>query len=60
MCFFKKNKAFLLYLLKWQLGSLILIPTVNYLSNYGTAFSVVVGNLIGGIIFYPIDKKIFK
>jgi DNA-directed RNA polymerase subunit RPC12/RpoP len=50
-------KRFILYLCRWQLSTPILWPVVNWLGA-GVA-SVVVANLIGGAIFFWVDKFIF-
>lgn len=50
---------FFLYLLRWQLSTLILAPVVDCLSGYNPWLACSVANLIGGSIFYFIDKKIF-
>lgn len=50
-------KRFVLYLFRWQLSTPILWPVVNLLgAGMG---SVVVANLIGGSIFFWVDKFIF-
>lgn len=58
---------FLLYLLRWQLSTITLTPVVAYFkhspSMWGTKedwIAVIVGNLIGGCIFFWVDRFIFK
>lgn len=51
---------FLLYLLRWQLSTPILAVCVVWLNRYGTTVSTVVANLIGGCIFFWVDRLIFK
>lgn len=53
-------KRFIIYLMRWQLSGVILAPCIALLKDYGSIACAVVGNLIGGIIFYWIDKLIFK
>lgn len=53
-------KRFIIYLMRWQLSGVILAPCIYLLSDYGSIVSAIVANLIGGIIFYWIDKLIFK
>lgn len=53
-------KKFVPYMVKWQLGTLIMSPCVYFLSGFGSFWSVVIGNLIGAIVFFPIDRKIFE
>jgi len=51
-------KTFLLYLLRWQASTLVLYPVVYWL---GPGFwAVVLANLIGGCIFFWIDKWLFS
>ena len=53
-------KRFIIYLMRWQLSGVILAPCIYLLNDYGSIVSAIVANLIGGIIFYWIDKTIFK
>lgn len=55
----QNKKSFLLYLLRWQLSSPILYLCLMWL-HLGTLGNTIVANLIGGSIFYWVDKKIFK
>jgi hypothetical protein len=55
-----ENEAlqFLLYLLRWQLSSLILAPVI-YLGTrrkWSPLTSAIIANLIGGAIFFWVDK----
>lgn len=50
----------LMYLFRWQMSTPILAGVVWYLSGYNEIVSAVVANLIGGLIFYKIDKLIFS
>ena len=57
---------YFLYLIRWQLSTPILAPVVAYFKHspnmFGTAedwIGATVANLIGGIIFYWIDRFIF-
>ena len=51
---------FILYLLRWQLSSPILALCMWALGGLDIVLATVVANLIGGCIFYFVDKKIFK
>lgn len=51
-------KQYALYLLRWQLSTLILAPVIALLEH--PIASAVVGNLIGGAIFFWVDRLIFK
>lgn len=48
---------FFLYLIRWQLSTLILYPCVAFLP-FGDVWNVIIANLVGGIIFYFFDKYI--
>lgn len=52
-------KRYILYLLRWQLSTPIL-ALVLYLLSTNEITETVIANLIGGMIFYWIDKLIFK
>ena len=58
-------KRFLLYLFRWQLSTPILAPVVAFFTGspiWGTAETWIgstVANLIGGSIFYWVDRFIF-
>ena len=52
-------KKIILYLIRWQLSSPILAICICCL-KLGTVWNTIVANLIGGLIFYWIDKLIFK
>lgn len=53
-------KRFVLYLLRWQASTLILAPCIAWLAPLGPIASAAIANLIGGIIFYFVDRRIFK
>lgn len=58
---------FILYLIRWQLSTPILAPIVAYFKNspnmFGTSedwYAAAIANLIGGCIFFWVDRFIFK
>lgn len=53
-------KRFLLYLLRWEMSTPILAVCVKWLTPLGYWGSAIVANLIGGVIFFWVDKQIFK
>lgn len=53
-------KQFLLYLLRWQLSTPILAICLIWLGGLGEIPATIIANLIGGAIFFWIDKLIFK
>ena len=58
----KKNflKRYGLYLIRWQLSTPILAVALIYLASLGEFWATVIANLIGGLIFFWIDKLIFR
>ena len=57
MDFFKK---YFLYLVRWQLSTPILAIVLKLLANMSTLTATIIANLIGGLIFFWVDKIIFK
>lgn len=55
----KRAKQFGLYLLRWQASTIILAPCIAWLAPFGPVLSAAIANLIGGVIFYFIDRRIF-
>jgi len=53
-------KRFFLYLIRWQLSTPILAVVVGYFAYMGEWVAAAIANLIGGTIFYNVDKFIFK
>jgi len=54
-------RKFLMYLTRWQLSTPILAIVVNLtIEKCGSLVSTIIANLIGGIIFYKVDKFIFN
>lgn len=58
---------FILYLIRWQLSTPILSPAVAYFKHSASIFgtkedwiAATVANLIGGCIFFWVDRFIFK
>jgi membrane protein YqaA with SNARE-associated domain len=49
---------FLLYLLRWQLSTIILAPVIHLGSRrrWAPLTSAIIANLIGGAIFFWVDK----
>lgn len=56
----KKTRQFVLYLIRWQASTIILAPCIAWLAPTGPIISAAIANLIGGVIFYFIDKRIFN
>lgn len=52
-------KKFFLYLIRWQLSSPILAVCMVWMGGWNVAVATIVANLIGGCIFFWVDKWIF-
>ena len=52
-------KQYVLYLIRWQLSTPILALMLIWLSSTSKLTATVVANLIGGLIFFWVDKFIF-
>ena len=55
----KEKYKFILYLIRWELSTPVLALCLSFL-KFNTIINTIIANLIGGIIFYWIDKCIFK
>lgn len=55
----KERYKFILYLIRWQLSTPILAVCLSFLM-FDTLTNTIIANLIGGIIFYWVDKYIFN
>lgn len=51
----KKLKQFVKYAFRWQLSSIVLAPVIYMIPN-NAILAAVVGNFIGAIIFFWVDK----
>lgn len=52
-------KKFFLYLIRWQLSSPILAVCMVWMGGWNVAVATIVANLIGGCIFFWVDRWIF-
>lgn len=53
-------KKYIFYLIRWQLSTPILAVVLILLSDMNTLLATVIANLIGGLIFFWVDKFIFR
>lgn len=53
-------KKYLLYCLKWQGGTPIMALVIWLLPIQNIWIKTIIANIIGAIIFYPIDQWIFR
>jgi hypothetical protein len=56
------SKKFLLYFGRWQLSTFVLAGPIFLLEQFGLSAvpNLIIAQCIGCLIFYPIDKYIFK
>jgi hypothetical protein len=54
------TKKYVLYLVRWQLSTPILAIVLILLSSMSTLMATIIANLIGGLIFFWVDRFIFK
>jgi hypothetical protein len=52
-------KRYGLYLLRWQLSTPILAACLFYFNPLGNLWATVLANVIGGLLFFWVDKFIF-
>jgi len=52
-------KKYIAYLIRWQLSTPILAICIIFFVNLGTTWSTIIANLIGGLLFFWVDKFIF-
>ena len=52
-------KKYLLYILRWEISSPIL-ALVLWILHTNIIVETIIANLIGGMIFFFVDKRIFK
>ena len=60
MLYSLKMRKYLVYLLRWQISGIVMMPVLMFTKNLGTVIGVIMAQLIGAVIFWHIDKKIFK
>ena len=53
------TKRYTFYLLRWQCSTPVLALCLQYL-HLGVFWNTVMANLIGGLIFFWVDRYIFK
>lgn len=53
-------KKYLLYLGRWQLSTPILAICLWWLSDMSELWATIIANLVGGLIFFWVDRWIFK
>lgn len=52
-------KQYLLYLFRWQLSTPILAGVLYFMSDFNVTTSTIIANIIGGLIFFWVDRFIF-
>jgi len=52
-------KKMLFYLMRWQLSTPILWSVIYFLTDLPLIWQTIIANLIGGLIFFWVDRWIF-
>lgn len=57
-----KTKKFGIYFTRWQISALVMMPFMMVLEYFGFPLwlNLMIGQAIGSLIFFEIDKWIFK
>lgn len=53
------TKKLLLYLIRWQLSTPILWSVIYLLTDMPLIWQTIIANLVGGLIFFWVDRWIF-
>ena len=53
-------KKLIAYLIRWQLSTLVLAPCIYFITYNNVWIKAAIANLIGGLLFYKIDKFILR
>lgn len=53
-------KQYIIYILRWQMSSPLVAFCLWYFGGLGIIWATIISNLIGGLVFFWVDKKIFK
>ena len=53
-------KRYFFYLCRWQLSTPLLAGVLIWLSTYNKWTATIIANLIGGLIFFWVDRFIFR
>ena len=53
-------KKYAFYLFRWQLSTPILALVLFWLNDWNVTLATIVANLIGGLLFFWVDRFIFK
>ena len=56
------EKKYLIYLIRWLISGFVMLPVMLILESYGLTLwlNLMIGQAFGSLIFYEIDKWIFK
>ncbi len=53
-------KQYGVYLLRWQMSTPILAVCLIWLGGLGEVWATILANLIGGLLFFWVDRLIFR
>ena len=54
------TKKYFIYLIRWQLSTPIIAVVISAFSNLNPWVATIIANLIGGLMFFCLDRTIFK
>ena len=54
------GRRYFVYLLRWQLSTPILALCLYWIGGLGEIPATIIANLVGGLIFFWVDRFIFK
>ena len=54
------TKKYFIYLIRWQLSTPIIAVVISAFSNLNPWVATIIANLIGGLMFFWVDRTIFK
>jgi len=52
-------RRYMLYLVRWQLSTPLLAVCITSFARFGNLVSTIIANLVGGLIFFWVDRFIF-
>jgi len=57
----KLNKRYAIYHLRWQISAWVMLPVMLFLESIVPLWAnLMIGQFVGALIFWWIDKRIFK
>jgi len=51
---------FIIYLIRWIISAFVMMPVLFILKDTNKYYSLLIAQIVGALIFYNIDKRIFR